>query len=219
MTEKKKKAEKPNGKLQPESIKIRATFTRPMLGTAPANPDVYSDFIAKKVDKERLADELKSLPQEDLEEKGMTVFHRDDDGDVVLLDYQVKGFIKEAFKAFCEFGEIKLPHGQKVSKYTAQRVVDNFIFIYPFEIKIQMPENGEVTKNVRPLRGQTQQGERVALACSEQVPKGSFIEFTVEWNNPTLKNTVIDSLDYGSKKGIGQWRNSGMGRFEWTEIE
>ena len=34
----------------------------------------------------------------------------------------------------------------------------------------------------------------------------------------SLMKYVIDWLDYGRYNGIGQWRNSGKGRYTWTEI-
>lgn len=35
----------------------------------------------------------------------------------------------------------------------------------------------------------------------------------------TAEDTVREELDYGRLRGIGQWRNSGKGRFEWEEEE
>ena len=33
-----------------------------------------------------------------------------------------------------------------------------------------------------------------------------------------LMNTVIEWLDYGKFNGLGQWHNSGKGRFIWEDI-
>lgn len=217
--EKKEKKEKKVVELIPKSIKLRLTFEAPLLGTAPANPEIYADFIASKsADAEKLEDEIKSLPAEELEQRGKTVFHRTEDGKPMLYDYQVKGMIKEAFSVFTEFGYINAGNIQ-IGKYTSDRIVDNFIFVYPREIPLQMPEGAELDECVRPLRGKTQQGPRVALACSERAPRGTVIDIIVEWLNPGLEKHVINALDYGAKKGIGQWRNSGMGRFKWCVVE
>lgn len=35
----------------------------------------------------------------------------------------------------------------------------------------------------------------------------------------TAETAIREWLDYGKLRGIGQWRNSGKGRFEWEEIE
>jgi hypothetical protein len=31
-------------------------------------------------------------------------------------------------------------------------------------------------------------------------------------------NAVKEWLDYGELRGLGQWRNSGKGKFKWEEI-
>ena len=66
----------------------------------------------------------------------------------------------------------------------------------------------------QPLRAQTAQGERIALANSETVPAGSTIEFKVVLLKDDHEKLLKEWLDYGRYKGIGQWRNSGKGRFE-----
>jgi hypothetical protein len=224
MAEKKPKEEKPDGTLTSNIMCVEATFIHPVLGTAPGNPDLYAEFIGQKsdVDSKRIKDELASLPAEDLEAKGKTVFHRDDDGNPCLLDYQVKGMIKQAVVAFCEFGDIKLGGKNKISKWTAKRIIDLFVFVYPREIPLIIPDGLELDECVRPLRGEVRSGgrimERVALACSERAPTETKIRFDVEWLRPELEKTVTKALDYGSKIGIGQWRGSGMGRFDWVVI-
>ena len=37
--------------------------------------------------------------------------------------------------------------------------------------------------------------------------------------NPDLEDVVREWLDYGALRGIGQWRNSGMGRIKWEEVK
>lgn len=214
------KKEKPEAKLEPKSVKVRITFTAPVLGTAPNDPDLYSKFIATRAaEPEKTAsDEIASLPsKEDLEETSRTVFHRTEDGIPMLYDYQIKGMIKEAWGAMTEFGVIKVGRSD-VSKYNVKRIVDNFIFVYPREIPLIMPTGETLTECVRPLRAETLRGPRIALTCSEKAPKGTVIELSVEWLNPGMEKHVIAALEYGSKKGIGQWRNSGMGRFSFEVI-
>ena len=62
------------------------------------------------------------------------------------------------------------------------------------------------------------QGERVSIAKSESVPAGSTAEFEIECLDPKLEDMVRECLDYGTKRGLGQWRNSGKGRYEWEEL-
>ena len=67
----------------------------------------------------------------------------------------------------------------------------------------------------RPLRGQTAQGERVALASSECIPAGASMVFSIRLLLPEHRNAVIEMLDYGKLRGFGQWRTSGKGRFTY----
>ena len=82
-------------------------------------------------------------------------------------------------------------------------------------IPIHMPEGGEIELLQRPLRGQTAQGERIALATSETVPAGSEVEFTIRCLSDSHEKAVMEWLEYGKFKGLGQWRNAGFGRFEY----
>jgi len=207
--------------------KIKCTFTEDMLGTASSDPEVHSKHIASKsADKEKMKEELASLPADELLEKSMTVLHRfDEDGNPFIYDYQFKGFIKEALGVQVEFGKMEIKAGRKkasISKWTYKRIVDNFVFVYPRKIRLNFPE-GKTLEDAelctRPLRADTMRGERVALATSETVPVGTTFECEVEIDNPLLVKTIEKCLDYGAKKGIGQWRNSGKGRFDWEEVE
>lgn len=54
---------------------------------------------------------------------------------------------------------------------------------------------------------------------SEEIPAGATCEFTVICLCDEHVEVVRDWLDYGRFSGIGQWRNSGKGRFRWEEIE
>ena len=69
----------------------------------------------------------------------------------------------------------------------------------------------------RPLRADTAQGPRVSVCRSETVPAGSVIEFDVAILSKELVPYVEQWFDYGKLRGLGQWRNSGKGRFEWQE--
>lgn len=91
------------------------------------------------------------------------------------------------------------------------------IFVFPRHIEFEGVE--EVKECQRPLRAQTPQGERVSLAISEEIPSGASIKFRIECLSDDHENAVREWLDYGKYSGIGQWRNSGKGRFVWEEIE
>ena len=70
----------------------------------------------------------------------------------------------------------------------------------------------------RPLRAQTPQGERVSIAISDMIAAGAQIEFTIQYLNEKDERFIREWLDYGQLNGIGQWRNSGKGRFTWEAV-
>lgn len=199
-------------------IKVKLTFTEPVLGTWPANPNVAREFIASKSpDATTIEDEVAALGADAVADKGMTVFPRDNDGDPILYDYQIKGFFKDSCGMLSRIGG-KTETGKKRAvnesgKLTAyKKVIDGLIFVEPRQIPIQV--NGKIGECQRPLRAQTAQGERVSLANSEEIPAGSTCEFDILLLDDSHEKVVREWLDYGSLRGIGQWRNSSKGRFE-----
>jgi hypothetical protein len=199
-------------------MKIKITLTEDMLGTASANPDIHKEYIASKsADAEKSEEELKALHADALMEKSTTVFPRDADGTPILWDYQFKGFIKEAVGVLVDLLDKETRIGKtKLTKFTHKRIVDNFIFVSPRKLRLSEKVG---TLCTRPLRADTMQGERVALASSETVPAGATFICEIRTLNPQLDDLVRKCLDYGALKGIGQWRNSGKGRFTWEEVE
>ena len=200
-----------------KELKVRLTFTEDVLGTANADKNVHSEFIASKApNAPSREEEVKALGAEEVERKEMTVFPRMENGSPMFWDYQIKGFFKDTCSALsrCKGEDYsKESCGMKAYK----KIIDGCIFPQPRKIEIHM--NGEMGNCQRPLRAQTAQGERVALANSEAVPAGSWIEFKVVCLSDAYEKAVREWLNYGQFKGIGQWRNSGMGRFTWEEIK
>lgn len=200
-----------------EKVHVRLTFTEDVLGTANADKKVHSEFIASKApDAPSREEEVAALGADEVEHKEMTVFPRMEDGETPMFwDYQIKGFFKDTCSALARC------KGQDYSKESCgikafKKVIDNCIFVYPRAIEINM--SGPMGNCQRPLRAQTAQGERVALANSEAVPAGSWIEFTVKCLDDKNAAAVREWMNYGEYKGLGQWRNSGKGRFTWEEI-
>lgn len=192
---------------------VRLTFMESILGTSPANKDVYRDFIATKApDANTVEDEVAALGVEAVAEKGMTVFPRLDAGTPFFYDYQIKGYFKDT----C--GGLRRVKGTLSSGVKAyKQVIDKLIFPEPRTIPILF--DGEMGVCQRPLRAQTMQGERVSLASSEEIPAGATIEFTIALLSDEHMKLVREWLDYGKYSGIGQWRNSGRGRFKWELID
>lgn len=188
-------------------MRVKITFTECLLGTLSGNPDIAEEFIASKHPDGPQEDELHAeLPEGDVE-KSSTIFPRED-GKPFLWDYQIKGFFKDA----CSM--LKRVKDTKSSKLAAhKKVIDGVIFPGPRKIFIDVV--GDITWCERPLRAQTAQGERIALARSESIPDGSSITFDITCLDEKYIKYVKEWLDYGALRGLGQWRNSGKGRFEW----
>lgn len=80
----------------------------------------------------------------------------------------------------------------------------------------------EVLPAIRKTGGYQQtapQGEKTALANSESIPAGAWIEFTVQCLTDTMAGAVAEWFDYGALRGLGQWRNSGKGRYLWDWLD
>lgn len=205
-----------------KKIKVKLTFTEPVLGTWPANPNVAREFIASKApDAATVEDEVAALGADAVADKGMTVFPRDPDGRPVFYDYQIKGFFKDSCGMLSRIGG-KTETGKKKAVNESGRItaykktIDGLIFVEPRMIPIVF--DGEIGDCQRPLRAQTAQGERISLANSEEIPAGATCEFSVILLDESHEKAVLEWLDYGSMRGIGQWRNSGKGRFDYEIV-
>jgi len=187
---------------------VTITFVEPLLGTAPLNKELYGDYIASKVnDVDATADELTTI--EEATEKGTTGFHRKD-GVPAIYDYAIKGMFKDAAGMLRRVGDTK---SAKLTAY--KKIIDGLVFVSPRLIPLVVV--GDIGILERPLRAQTAQGERVSLARSEMVGKGSTLSFTVSvLGNDVTEATLREWLEYGGLRGMGQWRNGGWGRYEYT---
>lgn len=200
-----------------EKMHVRLTFTEDILGTANADKKVHSEFIASKApDAPSREEEVAALGAEEVEHKEMTVFPRMENGSPMFWDYQIKGFFKDTCSALSRC------KGQDYSKESCsikafKKIIDGCVFVFPRMIQIHM--SGPMGNCQRPLRASTAMGDRTALANSEAVPSGSWIEFTVECLNDKNAAAVREWLNYGRYRGMGQWRNSGKGRFTWEELQ
>lgn len=201
-----------------EKITVKLTFIEDILGTCPNDKEIYKNFIVDKakangaeISQETENAELAALPTDEEIEKGMTVFPMTDDGTPFLYDYQIKGFFKDT----C--GMLKKVSGTESSKIKAyKKEIDGLIFPQPRQIVF---ENWEMDICQRPLRAQTMQGERVALAMSEQIKAGATVTFDIVCLTDSHMNAVKEWLNYGEYRGIGQWRNSGKGRMLWDLLD
>ena len=198
--------------MQLEKREVKLVLTSKMLGTVPKNKEVYTKYIATKTpDEDKRADEIDSVT--DIEEKGWTGFHTDDDG-LFIYDYMLKGFFKSACEALVANGSPKLPAYKKW--------IDKLIFINPRHIYFG-GHNGDDTIIKpdgcleRPLRTMTPKGERVTVTRSDYVKEGTTLTFiiTILTNNKGIDfEKIMEWFEYGQFVGLGQWRGSGgYGRF------
>ncbi|OQA91133.1 MAG: hypothetical protein BWY25_03284 [Chloroflexi bacterium ADurb.Bin222] len=192
------------------TYKVTLEFTQPLLGTVPKNQEIYRDFIASKaaLNDEELAEELNTI--EHAEESGWTGFHTDGDGPF-LYDYVLKGFFKDA----CSM--LRRVPGTRSKAMTAyKKNIDGLIFVRPRKIYLELPAGSVLGILERPLRAQTAQGERVALARSDTAPAGTRLTIDLQVIGGVELADLVEWLDYGAIRGLGQWRNAGYGTFTYT---
>lgn len=218
-------------------FKVKITLLEEMLGTKAADPEIFKTYIASKHPKgtpER--DEIESADRSEI--AGTTGFHRDSNNRPFLYDYQIRGFLKEAAKVM---GVADDSLSRDVSQLRSK--IDTLVFVEPRVIRLHMPEKTDIGICERPLRAETMQGPRVALARSETVPAGTTLEFSVFSLVGRMKgkksakakkgsqDTEVEEVEsaasvpfgdlleewlgYGRIHGLGQWRNSGKGKFSF----
>jgi hypothetical protein len=209
-------------------VKIIITLTEEMLGTKALPADVFEEYIGEGCpDSTLIKKEVENAKNTEAEVRAasdgqppVTVFHRNAAGDLIIYDYQVKGFLKEAGDILrqCEKDEPDPDTGKKKRRKwaSAKKKIDNFVFVSPREIVLGVPKGLQAICE-RPLRAMTMQGERVSIARSETIPARTqfAVEITLLPGGPVTEEMICHALDYGRFKGLGQWRNSGKGRFTW----
>ena len=197
-----------------KTIEAKLTFTEEVLGTSPNDEDIYRNFIGSKApDAQTVEEEVAAMGADAVVEKGMTVFARDENGTPCLYDYHIKGHFKDA----CSM--LKKATGSLSKDIKAhKKLIDGLVFVNPRLIPLEIPEGKTMGVCQRPLRAQTAQGERVALAMSESVPAGTTCTIEITCLTDDDIKYVREWLDYGHFRGIGQWRNAGKGAYTWEEI-
>lgn len=212
-----------------KTIKAKITFIEPILGSLPNDPDLMRRFIeGKNPDPERIQEEIDAVctpdgVENELERK-TTVFAGSLEGKPYIIDYQVKGFFKEACRNVrkdTESASAKLKNFMKI--------IDGNVFVYAAGIRPSASANCEWKKLYisdphpiltfeRPLRASTPQGERIGLARSEIIDAGKTITLDIVTLVDEIEPLIREWLDYGIYKGLSQWRNAGYGRFVWDEL-
>jgi len=190
--------------------RLDLVLTEDLLGSVPKNKETYTDYVKTKApDMDAIADEDAMVPDA-LAEKGWTTFYTDNQGRPCLMDYQIKGFLKESGNTLKEQLDFKALRSH----------IDNEVFVFPRVIVLADKVAGALE---RPLRAMTMQGPRVTVVKSDFIEAGTEIgvNLRVLANSKINYHVLEEILTYGSLKGLGQWRNGSYGRFDFTleEIE
>jgi len=195
-------------------LKVRITFMDDVLGSWPNKKNIFEEFIASKApDAKTREQNVEALGVEEVVRQDKTVFPRDRDGNPCLMAYQIKGFLKEACKSIKRLKGVETKSAKMASHI---KVIDGNIFVEPDTIPFS---HGVASEDcARSLRASTAQGDRIAIANSEVVPVSAQMEFTIVYFDKAHYEPIKEWLDYGVYRGLGQWRNSGKGRFRWEEI-
>lgn len=198
--------------LKSEFWNAKIRFLEPVLGSMPTDENVLSTYIISKAPGEAFAQEEEEV-YEDFAISRYTVFPRDEKG-VFFWNYQVKAFLKNNGNVLKDMLGVK----------NLKSKIENAVFIEPR--RIYLFRGREVVQAAdrfleRPLRAQTARGERVTLAGSELVEAGCEMEFQIEIleNKEVTEKIIRTILDYGRRRGLGQWRNGGWGQFEVVEFQ
>lgn len=200
--------------LELHELEVEIEFIDEILGSQPSNEEVYTNFIATKIPEENLSEAEKQKMAirtvEEGVEKGTTIFPVNENGEFFVYGYQIRGFFKSACQSYKN-----VPSSLSSKVKAHKKLVDTHIFIKDNENVFYSPTNEEIKTSIneRPLRASTMQGERVALARSESLPAGIRCRFVVQTLLESELDLVKEWLSYGKLNGLGQWRNSGKGRF------
>lgn len=230
---------------------ITLTLIREMLGTNPADPAVMDVHVLQKQKKlikeeskkkarkgsaytdapdltdQRAEKELELLKAEwdGLDSRGTTVFFKDPvTGRPMIGDHMIYGFMKAAGEAICQTKERASGTMLQSTAFTHSiinrhvRCEDEFIV---FDRDIEKSPEGKVLYAQRSLRAKTMQGDRVALARSEVVPRGAKLSFVLKVmdGSPLKVEHLNEIFGYGEMVGLGQWRSSGKGSFTYEMEE
>jgi len=220
------------------------TLMEELLGTSPSEVLIYEGFVGDKApDAPSLEEEVATLGVDEVVLKGTTIFHRDEEGAPIIWDYQLKGFFKDTCSILSRTSDDAGKNSRKITAF--KKVIDGLVFPFPRRIRLNIPEGKEMGTCQRPIRISDQKGERVALCNSETVPAGTTFEIQIHHMElappkapkkpaakkgatkaapapaptPVAKTVLADAitewLDHGKYRGLGQWRNSGKGRFTY----
>jgi hypothetical protein len=225
----------------PTLYKVTLNITEDVLGSSPSDPQIYTKFVASRalqaekklaVSDEEMAtvqakqdaiteEELAMLPEEQTM-KGLTIFRRRPaDGALILVDTQIRGYLKEAANAMGADGET----------WGLTSKIDKYVFITGSDRRpirmIPLLRDGQIVTKPdsiyeRPLRAMTRLGPRITLAASELILAPVSLDFYIclvglgelKSGKPITEEILASWVSYGMYQGLSQYRTGGYGRFD-----
>lgn len=188
-----------------DQYQVEITLKEPLLGTIPKNKDIYADHVRDKIRAQE--DEVPPESFSELEEKGWTSFYTvsEDDLRPVIMDYQFKGFLKEAGNVLKDVLKVKALRSH----------VESTVFVFPRKTVLADIPDGVIE---RPLRAMTMQGPRVSLTRSDYINAGRSYTFQLRVlkGSKVTEQVLRGIMEYGEVRGLLQWRNGGYGSFTST---
>ena len=188
------------------NLNVVIELTSDMLGTVPKNKELYKTYLESKKP-ESLKTEDESITVEEIEERGWTGFHKDEQG-LFIYSYMIMGFLKHSGNTLKDVVGIK----------ALKSKLNNYCFVNPRRIYFNQDAPDGVLE--RSLRVMTMQGPRVTLTRSDYIKAGKKLDFAITLLNH--KELTVDLiallLEYGELIGLGQWRNGSYGRFKVIKI-
>lgn len=194
-----------------DNYQMTFELLEPILGTIPKDRDVFKNFVAShtKTDEEAVrAEEDVDRVAEEIEARGWTGFYENAAGHPVLMDYQFKGFLKNAGNIMKDVVGVK----------NLRSHIEQTVFVFPRELELAEKPDGVLE---RPLRAMTMQGPRVSVMRSDRIDPGRqyTLDLRVLEKSKVTEKVLKEVLTYGELAGLLQWRNGGYGRFTVVSFE
>ena len=202
------------------TYKIELRFTTPLLGTSPADPEIYRKYLGSRdVDADTIEEEIEKLGVDEALDNRMTVFLKDKNGVPLLRMHQIKGFLGSAAEA------LKRNSNSRIADVTSyKKKIKDCVFLFNDDGDLYFPLkfNGSIKVSERPCRTTNAHGDpQVFLNASEEIPAGATCTFNLQMlssSEELCAEDIFELLDYGKYRGLLQWRNGGYGCFEWRIV-
>ena len=199
-------------------FQVKIETTAPLLGTQPTEESLRKAYLQTEEDEE-------VLPAE----RPKTSFYSHNN-ELVLMNYQMKGWFKDAFSELPHLVGIKGRTKEWASGRVIKSRIDKWLFVRPRFISMgrTAPDGSVTVQNgqkpdgslIRPLRAETRQGQRVTPVESDKLDPPITLSFVVKVleNSPITLEKLEKALPYGEEYGLLQWRSAGWGTFKVIEL-